>query len=227
MAERIRVVIADDVDRGVDQPVFLKGLRLLLELADPAIDIVGTASTGREVLKLIANDGRVDVALLDIQMPDVDGIEAARTIKRAHRPTKAIILTTFDDRKLISASIAAGVDGFLLKDADENEIVSTIRQVHEGYVIISKAAAQVLAAKPENGEAEASAREGRLVVNSLPPRHQEVFFLLVHGRDNSQISDELHLSEKTVRNYVSHIYEALDVHNRSAVLIWAQAHGLI
>ena len=221
MAERIRVVIADD------QPVFLKGLRLLLELADPAIDIVGTAATGREVLELIADDGRVDVALLDIQMPDVDGIEAARTIKRAHRPTKAIILTTFDDRKLISASIAAGVDGFLLKDADENEIVSTIRQVHEGYVIISKAAAQVLAARPEDGEADASAREGRLVVNSLPPRHQEVFFLLVHGRDNSQISDELHLSEKTVRNYVSHIYEVLDVHNRSAVLIWAQTHGLI
>ena len=221
MAERIRVVIADD------QPIFLKGLRLLLELADPEIDIVGTAATGREVLELIANDGQVDVALLDIQMPDVDGIEAARTIKRSHRPTKAIILTTFDDRKLIRASVAAGVDGFLLKDADENEIVSTVRQVHDGYVIISKAAAQVLAARPEGAEAEASAREGRRIVNSLSPRHQEVFFLLVHGRDNTQISDELHLSEKTVRNYVSHIYEVLDVHNRSAVLIWAQAHGLI
>lgn len=221
MAEPIRIVIADD------QPVFLKGLRMLLELTDPDIDIVGTAATGREVLALIDADGRVDVALLDIQMPDIDGIEVARSIKREHRPTKAIILTTFDDRKLISASVAAGVDGFLLKDADENEIVSTIRRVHEGYVIISKPAARVLAERPAEDVIDATAAEGRRIVNSLSPRHQEVFFLLIHGSDNRQIADALHLSEKTVRNYISHIYEILAVHNRSSVLIWAQAHDLI
>ena len=221
MAEPIRIVIADD------QPVFLKGLRMLLELTDPDIDVVGTAATGRDVLALIDADGRVDVALLDIQMPEVDGIEVARAIKREHRPTKAIILTTFDDRKLISASVAAGVDGFLLKDADENEIVSTIRRVHEGYVIISKPAARVLAERTTEDAVDATAAEGRRIVNSLSPRHQEVFFLLIHGSDNRQIADALHLSEKTVRNYISHIYEVLGVHNRSSVLIWAQGHDLV
>ena len=200
---------------------------MLIELAAPDIEIVGAAATGREVLALVGADGGVDVALLDIQMPDIDGIEAARTIKRVHRPTKTIILTTFDDRRLISASVAAGVDGFLLKDADENEIVSTIRQVHDGYVIINKAAAQVLAAKPADGQANASVEEGRRLVNALPPRHQEVFFLVIHGHDNRQIAGSLHLSEKTVRNYISHIYEVLQVHNRASALIWAQAHGLV
>ena len=126
----IRILIADD------HPVFLRGLCMLLELRVERIKIVGAATTGTEAVR-IAQCEPVDVALLDIRMPGLDGVEAARTI-RAHNPSiRVVILTTFDERELVYGALDAGVSGYLLKDAPVDEIVDAIEMAFKGRLLLS------------------------------------------------------------------------------------------
>lgn len=213
---RIRLLIADD------HPVFLGGLRMLLELKGEGIEVVATARDGAEALERL-RETPVDVALLDIVMPGMDGVEVARRIREEHPATRVLMLTTFDDRKLISESLRGGALGYLLKDAPVEKIVQAIRTVHRGDLYISPRAAVSLV--DEEG-AERPVPEEQRLIDSLSTREQQVFYLLAHGKENLRIAEDLHLSERTVRNYVSRIYEVIGVHNRAQALLWARTHGL-
>ncbi len=211
----IRVVIADD------HPVFLKGLCMLLELKGSIVEIVGAASDGSEAVRL-AQEQRADVVLLDIRMPGMDGVEAARSIRQSCPRAKVVMLTTFHDRDLIYEALQAGASGYLLKDARVEEILDAIRAVHRGHVLFSSKVAEDLATSPDEPRPESEAQK---LMNSLTPREQEVLVLLVHGKDNAGIAETLGISERTVRNYVSRIYDVLGVHNRAQAIAWTQAHS--
>ena len=213
----IRILIADD------HPVFLRGLCMLLELRAERIKIVGAATTGTEAVR-IAQCEPVDVALLDIRMPGLDGVEAARTI-RAHNPSiRVVILTTFDERELVYGALDAGVSGYLLKDAPVDEIVDAIEMAFKGRLLLSTRAARRLC---EDADDKHEISEAQHMLNQLAPREQEVFLLLAHGEDNATIASTLSLSEGTVRNYVSRIYDVLHVRRRTEAMAWAQIQGLV
>ena len=213
----IRVLVADD------HPVYLRGLCLLLNLREGDIEVVGAASNGRQAVELARRE-RIDVALLDIRMPEQDGVEAARIIRSERPDTKIVILTTFDERDLVQDALDAGVSGYLLKDAPIDEIVDAIQMAHKGRVLLSSRAAQRLKDDPAP---DSQVSEAQLKLNLLAPREQEVFLLLAHGKDNTAIADVLNLSEHTVRNYVSRIYDVLDVRRRIDAVMWAQTHGIV
>ena len=213
----IRILIADD------HPVFLRGLCMLLELRAERIKIVGTATTGTGAVR-IAQREPVDVALLDIRMPGLDGVAAARTI-RAHNPSiRVVILTTFDERELVHGALDAGVSGYLLKDAPVDEIVDAIEMAFKGRLLLSTRAARRLR---EDADDKQEISEAQHMLNQLAPREQEVFLLLAHGEDNATIANTLSLSEGTVRNYVSRIYDVLQVRRRTEAMAWAQIQGLV
>lgn len=212
----IRILIADD------HPVFLNGLRMLLELKGEGIEVVATARDGREALERL-RDTPVDVALLDIVMPGMDGVEVARRIREEHPGTRVLMLTTFDDRKLIGESLRGGALGYLLKDAPVEKIVQAVRTVHQGDIYISPRAAASLA-DPEGPERRI--HEEQRLIDSLSTREQQVLYLLANGKDNLQIAEDLHLGEHTVRNYVSRIYEVIGAHNRAQAVLWARTNGL-
>ena len=218
MATRsVRILIADD------HPVFLRGLCMLLELRAERIKIVGTATTGTEAVQ-IAQREPVDVALLDIRMPGLDGVAAARKI-RTHNPSiRVVILTTFDERELVHGALDAGVSGYLLKDAPVDEIVDAIEMAFKGRLLLSTRAARRLR---EDVDDKHEISEAQHMLNQLAPREQEVFLLLAHGEDNATIAGTLSLSEGTVRNYVSRIYDVLQVRRRTEAMAWAQIQGLV
>ena len=213
----IRILIADD------HPVFLRGLCMLLELRAERIKIVGAATTGTEAVR-IAQCEPVVVALLDIRMPGLDGVEAARTIRANNPSIRVVILTTFDERELVYGALDAGVSGYLLKDAPVDEIVDAIEMAFKGRLLLSTRAARRLC---EDADDKHEISEAQHMLNQLAPREQEVFLLLAHGEDNATIANTLSLSEGTVRNYVSRIYDVLHVRRRTEAMAWAQIQGLV
>ncbi len=215
----IRVLAVDD------HAVFLEGLVTLIRIEDSGIEVIGTAFNGQEALEL---DDRLrpDVVLLDIQMPVMDGVEVARRIKERRPESKILMLTTFNDRKLITDALAVGANGYLLKDAHSEEVIRAIKSVHDGHVLMSadvaKSLSQVPTEKPtpETGTVGASNVDPERI-EDLTKREREVLELLSRGKSNAEISEELFLSEKTVRNYVSHIYDVLNIHSRTRAALWA------
>ncbi len=219
LTRKRRVFLVDD------QQVFVKGLRALLEKGDGRIEVVGTALSGEEAIEKIrglAASTPVDVAVLDAKMPGLGGIETTRVLRKEHPDLRIIILTTFNEGQFLADGFRAGADGFLLKDEDEEGITTAILDVNPRHFLISRDSfSEYLRHAPIQND-----RSERSKVSRLSSKHQEVFYLLIHGKDNREISEELFLTEKTVRNYVSHIYETLGVAGRAQVIVWAEENGL-
>jgi NarL family two-component system response regulator LiaR len=209
LASAIRVVVADD------HAVVREGLRTFLRL-QPGIEVVGEAGDGVEAIEEARRLGP-DVVLMDLVMPELDGIEAMRRI-RAERPqTRVIVLTSFgEDEKLLPA-VRAGAAGYLMKSAPPAEVVRAIRAAHEGEAVIDpKAAGRLL-------DALASAGPN---THGLTPRERQVLALVCHGLSNKRIAAELGLSEKTVKAHVSHIFGKLEVTDRTQAALVALREGL-
>ena len=136
------------------------------------------------------------------------------------------MLTTFDESHLVASAIQAGASGYLLKDAPVETIVDAITSSTEGSLLISAKAAASLGESVVSGAAADDASSAQQRMNALSPREQEVFFLMVRGRDNATIARELCISERTVRNHVSRIYDVIGVHNRTQALLWAQSQQI-
>jgi DNA-binding NarL/FixJ family response regulator len=215
---RVRVLIVDD------HPVFLEGLYTILSLKDPEIEVVGTALNGAEALEKeeVLNP---DVVLLDIKMPVMDGVELARRMRARREEIKIIMLTTFDDAELIKQALSAGAKGYLLKDAHAVQIIEAIKHTHRENVVLSGDLALRLTSLPsaQASKSASQARSGREtgVLRELSERELDVLRLLARGRSNVEIGRELSLSEKTIRNYISHIYEVLNIHTRTKAALWA------
>jgi DNA-binding NarL/FixJ family response regulator len=216
---KIKVLVADD------HPVFLEGLCTVLTLTGPEIELVGHVQDGKEALEQ-ARILKPDVVLLDIKMPVMGGVEAAQIIKNEMPKTKIIMLTTFDDKDLILAALKAGTNGYILKDAPVPQIIESIRSVYHGNILISPKVAEKISTTntEQNGNELETECEAKL--KEFTVREKEIIRLMVVGNENWQIARELCISEKTVRNYVSQIYDILGVHNRTQAVLWALDNGI-
>jgi DNA-binding NarL/FixJ family response regulator len=219
----MRVIIADD------HPAFLEGLCTLIRMNYPEIEIVATAGNGREAVAATRNSAP-ELVVLDIRMPEMDGVEAASAIHRDFPEVKIVMLTTFNERKLVADALKVGAMGYILKETPVSELVDDIKQIYRGNLLLSRGAADVFSSEQETSESTAPAGEEAPTwpLNALPkealyltPREIEILRLLLSNYSNQRISEELCISPGTVRNYVSRIYATLRVRNRSGLYFWA------
>lgn len=217
----IRILLADD------QPLLLKALATILG-ANPDIEVVAQAGNGAEAVEAAVKHN-LDVAVLDIRMPVMDGIAAAQTIIAAHPSVRVLMLTTFDDEELVEAALAAGVHGFLLKDADPEALAAAVRAVATGEsVLASRVTGHVLESyrtvRAGRGELTPEQRQGLSLVT---PREMDVLLLVARGASNSEIAEELHVAETTVKTHVSSLMSKLHARDRVALVLTAQKACLV
>jgi DNA-binding NarL/FixJ family response regulator len=215
--EALRLLIADD------HPAFRAGLRLLLEsLSDFAVDVVGEAENGEQALEA-AIELSPDVIVMDLQMPGLGGIETTRRVVAAAPHVRVLVLTMFEDESSVFAALRAGAHGYVLKGAGQEQLARAIRAVAEGESIFSPAiATRVIEsfARPGAGQ------RPPLVFPELTQREREVLDLIARGLSNPDITRQLVLSPKTVRNHVSNILAKLQARDRSAAIVRAREAGL-
>ncbi|MFD7562612.1 response regulator [Streptomyces tendae] len=218
----IRVLIADD------EPMIRAGVRAVLA-TDPDIDVVAEAADGHDAVELVRRH-RPAVAVLDIRMPGVNGIDAAAQIRATVPDTSVIMLTTFGEDDYILEALGGGAAGFLIKSGEPEELVAGVRAVAEGAAYLSpKVAARVVAHLAATGAGALAGRRSaaRRRVAELTAREGEVLALLGGGLSNGQIARRLHVVEGTVKAHVSSILARLGVDNRAAAAVVAHEAGII
>ena len=208
MSSTVRVVIADD------HPVVRAGLRGMLE-PESDIEVVGEATNGREAVSLV---GRLEpeVVLMDLQMPELDGVAATTQIRDRYPETNVLVLTTFDTDADITRAIGAGATGYLLKDAPRQDLFRAIRAAARGESVLTPAVASRLMSKMR-GPAE----------QSLSEREIEVLTQVADGKSNKDIASKLFISEATVKTHLVHIFGKLGVDDRTAAVTVALERGII
>jgi NarL family two-component system response regulator LiaR len=208
-----RVLIADD------QTLFRSGLARLLDV-DDRVSVVGEAKDGLDAVKL-ALALKPDVVLMDIKMPNQDGIEATRRIIAENPKIKVLMLTTFEADNHVIQALKAGASGYVLKDSDAGAIVSSILAVVAGERVMASAVANRVL------EMLTGATTPKEFYDGLTAREVEILKMLATGMANKQIAYKLGISEKTVRNHVSNMYEKLDIYDRAQAVLYAVRKGLV
>jgi DNA-binding NarL/FixJ family response regulator len=203
----IRVVVVDD------HAVVRDGISRLLDSAD-GIEVIGSAADGAEAQAVIAGTAP-DVVLMDLSMPVVDGVAATRRITAEHPDVRVVVLTTFADKQRILDALDAGAAGYLLKDAQPDEVIAAVRAVVAGGAPLDPKAARVLL--DARGAPATSGPE-------LTPREREVLALLATGVANKQIARRLAIAEATVKAHLTRIFQQLDVTDRTQAALWAREH---
>jgi DNA-binding NarL/FixJ family response regulator len=189
--------------------------------SEPDIELVGEAATGQDAVEL-ASRLLPDVALMDIQMPDMDGIEATRRVIAASPMTRVLMVTMFEDEDSVLAAMRAGARGYVVKGMRSADAIRAIRAVAEGEAIFSPA----VAARLVSMLTEARQRVLPEVFPELTERERQTLDLMAQGHKNAAIAERLHLSPKTVRNYVTSIFDKLELADRSQAIIRARDAGL-
>ena len=214
----VRVVIADD------QQLIRTGFRMILA-AEPDIEIVGEAATGTEAVSL-NRDLRPDVMLMDIRMPELDGIEATRRIlAHSHEPkTSVLILTTFDLDEYVYDALRAGASGFLLKDVPAPQLAAAIRTVGEGDALLAPSITRRLIEEFAAPRTPSNTAPG---LSELTPRELEVFRLVATGMSNGEIAAHLIVGETTVKTHVTRILMKLGVRDRVQAVVLAYEAGIV
>jgi DNA-binding NarL/FixJ family response regulator len=212
--EILRILVAED------HPLFRKGMISLLSSV-PEFDVIGEVATGEEAVARAA-DLQPDVVLMDLQMPKMNGIEATRKIVQESPSVRVLVVTLFEDDDSVFMALRAGARGYVLKDADEEEMVLAIRAVGKGEAIFSPAIASRVLAYFAAPHPAAQPQ----VFPTLTVREREILNLIARGHPNPSIAKQLHLSTKTVGNYVSNIFTKLQVADRAQAIIRAREAGL-
>lgn len=213
-----RVLIVDDQD------LVRTGLRMILGSA-PDIDVVGEAADGEQALSFL-RETPADVALMDVRMHVMDGIEATRRIRAEFPCTRVVLLTTFDDDATVQAGLRAGADGYLLKSASAEELIGCLRHVGEGRAVMDPGVTKrlldrLLSEVPQERPVAADA------LRTLSPREREVFTLVAMGLPNAEIAESLSLSPVTVRTHIDNILTKLRLNHRPEIIVYAYKHGII
>lgn len=211
--DKISVLIVDD------HGVVRQGLRTYLELLDD-IDIVGEAENGLEAVEHV-RQYRPNIVLMDLMMPEMNGVEATRQALAVSSSTKVIVLSSFSEDELVFPAIEAGATGYLLKDVDPAELHQAIRAVHEGEVQLHPDIMKKLIHRVTALKIEADSTHG-----DLTPRELEVLSLIAQGKSNREIAIALSISEKTVKTHVGNILSKLHLSDRTQAAIYAHKHGL-
>ncbi|MDX2562453.1 response regulator transcription factor [Streptomyces sp. TX20-6-3] len=214
----IRVVIADD------EPLIRAGIRMILT-SDPEIEVVAEAANGREAVEATRAHA-ADVVLLDIQMPVLDGLSALPELRRAAPTARVIVLTTFGERDNVLRTLEHGGAGFLLKDTAPAELIRAVRAAAAGDAYLSPAATRHVVERLATGREAARAEEARGRVAGLSEKERDVLALLGEGLSNADAGKRLHMSEATVKTYVSRILAKLDCENRVQAALLARDAGL-
>jgi DNA-binding NarL/FixJ family response regulator len=204
----IRLLIADD------HAVVRTGLEQLVATFD-GVELVGAAGNGEDAVRL-AGERRPDVVLMDIEMPGLDGIEATRRITADHPEVAIVVLTSFSDREQILRALDAGAVGYLLKDAEPDELERAVRAAARGEAPLD----------PRAGRALLQARSGASPLDALSEREREVLQLVARGLPNKLIARELSISEKTVKTHLTSIFRTIGVTDRTQAALWAERNGL-
>ena len=202
----IRILVADD------HAVVRAGLTQLIATFEGA-ELVGAAANGREAVQLCA-ERHPDVVLMDLEMPEVDGIEATRAIRTAHPDVAVVVLTSFSDRDRILRALDAGAAGYLLKDAEPDELLRAVHAAARGEAPLDPKAARALL----------SARRAPSAAESLSEREREVLAMVAEGLPNKVIAQRLAISEKTVKAHLTSVYRQIGVTDRTQAALWAQRH---
>jgi len=212
--DAVNILIVDD------HTLFRTGIRKMLE-AEPDMHVVGEAATGREAL-VQARQLMPDVILMDVKMPDMDGIEATRRLCREMPHVGVIFCTMFEDDEFVFAGLQAGGRGYILKDADPETMQRAIRAVAHGESLLGSTVAQKVmrhfSALPDKQVP---------LVDDLTPREVEVLKLIAEGLSNKEIAQDLTISEKTVKNHINNIFSKLHVYDRSQAMLYAIRQGLV
>jgi DNA-binding NarL/FixJ family response regulator len=211
----IRVLVADD------QSMVRAGFRMLLA-REPDIEVVAEAGTGRDAVQQAA---RFDptVVLMDIRMPELDGLEATRRILAGDPAARVLILTTFDLDEYVFEALSAGASGFVLKDDPPEQLIAAIRTVAAGEALLSPAITKrVIRQFTRIPRPTPPARFGELTT-----REQEVFRLIAIGRSNAEIGRELYIGEGTVKTHVTHVLQKLDLRDRVQAVVLAHQAGMV
>lgn len=213
----IRIVLAED------HAVVREGTRNLLEL-EPDFEVVGEAATGVEAVE-VAGREHPDVAILDIGMPEMNGIEATRQIKARWPDINVLVLTAYDDDEYVFAFVEAGAAGYLLKDVPAEEVIRAVRAVHAGEPVLHPAVMKKLMARFAGQPAGSSI--GTSEVELLSEREREVLTLAARGLTNATIGDKLNLSPRTIQTHMRNIFAKLSVSSRTEAVVSAVRHGLV
>jgi DNA-binding NarL/FixJ family response regulator len=211
--ETLRILIAED------HPLFRKGMVSLLTSV-PEFEVVGEAASGGEAVARAAQL-QPDVVLMDLQLPNVNGIKATRMILQESPSIRVLVVTLFEDDDSVFMALRAGARGYVLKDAEEEEMVLSIRAVGKGEAIFSPAIAERVLAYFAGHKPSAPPQ----VFPTLTDREREILNLIAQGHPNPSIARQLHLSTKTVGNYVSNIFTKLQVADRAQAIIRAREAG--
>lgn len=221
-----------------DQPLVRTGFAMVLDSQDD-ITVAWQADNGTVAINQAANDP-VDVVLMDIQMPDTDGITATREILKIHPDTRIIVLTTFENDDYIVGAIEAGASGYLLKDSEPEDLLQAVRTVDESTAVISPKATARLLRSMRSGNAGSSGGVGvdkqhrssdnsasdNTATEPLTPRETEILQLMARGLSNQEISQELFVSMPTVKTHVTHILRKTNSRDRVHAVLYAVHHGL-
>ncbi len=217
MTDPLRVVVADD------QALVRAGFRMILE--SEGIDVVAEATTGVEAVDAVRRT-RPDVVLMDIRMPEMDGLEATRRIGESGADgPRVIILTTFDLDQYVYAALSAGASGFLLKDVSPEHLAGAVRMVRSGDALLAPAITRRLVERFARRDAATAAIHRDLA--ALTPRELEVMGLLARGMSNAELAARLHLSEATVKTHVARILGKLGLRDRAQAVVVAYETGLV
>jgi DNA-binding NarL/FixJ family response regulator len=214
-----RVLITDD------DALVRAGLALMLGGASE-VEVVAEASNGAEALEAVRGGG-IDVVLMDLRMPVMDGIAATTAIRALHDPPKVIVLTTFDADEYVVRALAAGANGFLLKDTPPAEIVAAIGKVEAGEPMLSPAITTQLIRQVTDNAPDGRSESALSLVATLTERERDVARAVGQGSSNAEIAEQLHLSVATVKAHISHLFLKLEATNRVQVAICMHDAGLL
>ena len=217
MTDPIRVALVDD------QELVRKGIGMVLDL-EPDIEVVAEAANGREALDLVATNA-VDIVLMDVQMPEMDGLAATRAIKENDGPA-VVILTTFERDEYIFEALRAGASGFLLKNAPPEELIDAVRVVTSGEALLSPSVTKRVIGAFADRDAPV-ATEPPKDLEFLTERELAVLGKIAEGLSNAEIAEALIVGEATVKTHVSNVLSKLHLRDRVQAVVYAHRHGLV
>jgi DNA-binding NarL/FixJ family response regulator len=219
VSEHTRVFLVDD------QPLVRAGLRLVID-AQPDMTVVGEAGDGREALEALGVT-TADVVLMDVRMPNLDGVEATTHLleRDGDAAPRVVVLTTFDVDEYVFAALRTGASGFLLKDAEPEELLAAIRAVASGEAVVAPSATRRLLEQLADRLPGATGGDERL--DTLTEREREVLLAVAEGASNAEIGAQLHMAEATVKTHVGRLLAKLDARDRVQLVVFAYESGLV
>ncbi len=218
-SDNIRVILADD------HPMVREGLQSMLTAK--GIEVVGEASTGREAIELVKQCNPT-VVLMDVRMPDLDGLDATRMLHREHPDLPVIIVTTYENPAYMAKAVSAGAAGYILKGTSRDELLQAVRAVAEGGMLWDRGLMQQVVQKTvQDIPQPTTPAEEEQLVEPLTAREREILALIAQGMNNREIAEALSVTVSTVKTHIEHILAKLQATDRVQAAVWAVRHGYV